>query len=140
MENFLTWDVLLTYAGCVAGTIVVTEFIKKLAPKLIPQLVSFVVAILILGFGHLATGDFAWTEAPLYLINAIAVSIASNGGFDILKKAFGKKEEPITEEIVIDHNQDEDGNNGVYLSFSKNPDEFKDGDVIQFKVKKVSQK
>ena len=30
MDSFVTWESLLTFGGCVAGTILVTEFIKKL--------------------------------------------------------------------------------------------------------------
>ncbi len=82
---------LLTFSGCVAGTILLTEFIKMLWKGVFPQLCSFVVAALILVVGHLATGSFAWPEAPLYLVNAVAVSLSANGGFDAAKKAFGRK-------------------------------------------------
>lgn len=89
MDHFLSWDMLLTFSGCVAGTILLTEFIKMLWPGVFPQLCSFVVAALILVVGHLAAGSFAWAEAPLYLVNAVAVSLSANGGFDAVKKAFG---------------------------------------------------
>lgn len=91
MDSFLSWDMLLTFSGCVAGTILLTEFIKMLWPGVFPQLCSFVVATLILVVGHLATSSFAWPEAPLYLVNAVAVSLSANGGFDAVKKAFGGK-------------------------------------------------
>lgn len=93
MDHFLSWDVLLTFSGCVAGTILLTEFIKMLWPGVFPQLCSFIVAVLILVVGHLATSSFAWPEAPLYLVNAVAVSLSANGGFDAIEIAFGKKEE-----------------------------------------------
>jgi hypothetical protein len=95
MENFLSWDVLLTFSGCVAGTMLLTEFLKKLWEHIPAQLVSFIIAALILVVGHAATGTFAWEEAPLYLVNAVAVSLSANGGFDVIKKAFvGGKEQP----------------------------------------------
>ena len=96
MDNFLSWDALLTFSGCVAGTVLVTEFIKKLFGEKVPaQLVSFLIAAVILFVGHLATGTFVWKEALLYLINAAAVSLSANGGFDAIKKAFGgNKEQP----------------------------------------------
>ena len=93
MENFLTWDVLLTFSGCVAGTVLVTEFLKKIVDRIQTQLVSFVISALILVVGHLATGTFAWAETPLYLVNAVAVSLSANGGFDAIERVFGKKEE-----------------------------------------------
>ena len=137
MENFLTWDMLLTYGGCVAATILVTEFFKKLFPKMIAQLVSFVIAAAILVVGHLATGTFSVNEVLLYAINAIIVSLASNGGFDAIKGVFGKKEEA-PGQIIID-TTDADGE-GAYLSFETDPTQFKDGDLVTFRVKKISQK
>ena len=90
MDSFVTWETLLTFGGCVAGTILVTEFIKKLFGERVPaQLVSFMIAGVILFVGHLATGTFVWKEALLYLINAAAVSLSANGGFDAIKKALG---------------------------------------------------
>lgn len=135
LDNFLTWDVLLTYAGCVAGTVLVTEWFKKFLAKIPTQIVSFVIAVLILFIGHLATGTFSWAEAPLYLVNAIAVSLAANGGFDALKRTFVPKDVS-TEELVIDM---DDLNGSTYLNLSKDLDQFKDGEVVAFKVKKVSQ-
>ena len=95
MDSFVTWETLLTFGGCVAGTILVTEFVKKLFGEKVPaQLVSFLIAAVILFVGHLATGTFVWREALLYLINAAAVSLSANGGFDAVKKIVGKIDEP----------------------------------------------
>ena len=95
MDSFVTWESLLTFGGCVAGTILVTEFIKKLFGEKVPaQLVSFLIVAVILFVGHLATGTFVWKEALLYLINAAAVSLSANGGFDAVKKIVGKIDEP----------------------------------------------
>ena len=135
MENFLSWEVLLTYSGCVAGTILVTEWLKKVFTKVPTQVVSFVIAVIILVIGHIATGTFEWAECFLYVINAIAVSLAANGGFDALNRAFGKKD-AATEELVIDTTDTE---NGTYLNLSRDPTEFTDGEVITFKVKRISQ-
>lgn len=135
MENFLTWDVLLTYGGCVAGTIIFTEFLKKLFPKMLAQVASFVIAILIFVFGHLAIGDFATKEILLYVINAAAVSLAANGGFDILKKAFGKKDAAPANDLIIDTTDGE-----VYAQLEKAPTEYTDGQIVTFKVQKTTQK
>jgi len=137
MENFLTWDMLLTWSGCVAGTIILTEFVKKLAPKAMPQIVSFIFAVMILALGHFAVGDFAWKEAPLYLINAIAVSIAANGGFDLLNRIFGKTA-VVNNELYV--TPGEEGTD-VYMSVNDDPDTYEDGELLTFKVvKKNSQK
>lgn len=134
MEHFLSWDILLTYGGCVTGTVLVTEWLKKVFAKVPAQIVSFIVSLAILIIGHIATGTFAWAECFLYLINSIAVSLAANGSFDALKKAFGK--EQTTEELVIDMSDPE---KGTYLNLSKNPEDFTNGETVAFKVTKVSQ-
>lgn len=138
MENFLSWDVLLTFTGCVAGTVLLTEWLKKVFDEVPTQLVSFVIAFCILIVGKLATNTFTWGELPLNLINAIAVSLSANGGFDVLKRAFGKTEF-VTEELVLDEGDPENGE-GTYLNLSKDIADFKDGEVVTFKVKKISQK
>ena len=141
MNEFMTWEMLLTYGGCVAATVLVTEWLKKLMPKIAAQLISFAVALLILVVGHLATSTFVVGDILLYLVNAIAVSLASNGGFDALKGVFGKKEEPekIENQMVLDPEEEEGFN--AYFTFGKNPDEYKEGEVIKFVVtrKKDSQ-
>lgn len=134
LENFLTWDALLTFGGCVAGTVFLTEWLKKIFTKVAPQIVSFVIASLILFIGHIATGTFVWAESPLYLINAIAVSLTANGGFDILKDAFSyTKDYP--EELVF-ANMGEDSEE-TYLNLSRDPKEFKDGETVTFKVRQI---
>lgn len=141
MNEFMTWEMLLTYGGCVAATVLVTEWLKKLMPKIAAQLISFAVALLILVVGHLATSTFVVGDILLYLVNAIAVSLASNGGFDALKGIFGKKEEPeqVENQMVLDPEEEEGFN--AYFTFGKNPDEYKEGEVIKFVVtrKKDSQ-
>lgn len=130
MDNFLTWDVLLTYSGCIAGTVLLTEFGKRLLPKWPSQLMSFLIAVLILFVGHWATATLVWTEAPLYLVNAVAVSLAANGGFDVLKKLFGPTDN--NGDLVMDKDE-------IYLNVDQDPTEYKEGDTVKFRVLKPSQ-
>ena len=81
----MTWTTLLTYGGCVAATILVTEWLKHVVQKIDAQIISAIVALLILIVGHVATGAFVVGDMLLYAVNAIAVSLASNGGFDAVK-------------------------------------------------------
>lgn len=94
MNEFMSWSTLLTYGGCVAATILVTEWLKHVAPKIDAQIISAVVALLILVIGHVATGTFAASDLLLYVVNAIAASLASNGGFDAVKSLLKKDEPP----------------------------------------------
>ena len=137
MSNFLTWDVLLTFSGCVAVTVILTEWLKKVFAKLPAQLVSFVISFVILVIGHLATSTFAWSELPLNLVNAVAVSLSANGGFDILDKAFGKKTEESSNGLLV---MDESGDAPlIYLQPENDPKTYTDGQKLIFKVTKTSQ-
>ena len=137
-ENFLTWETLLTYAGCVSGTVVVTEWVKKMLPKLNSQIVSFVTALTILLVGRWATGTFVVGDIGLYLVNAMVVSLAANGGFDAIKGMFGKKEAAVADGLIV---VDENGENGadMYVDLNADPAAYKEGDILTFKVRKASQ-
>jgi hypothetical protein len=103
MDSFVTWESLLTFGGCVTGTILLTEFVKRIFGEKVPaQLVSFLIAAVILFVGHLAAGTFAWREALLYIINAAAVSLSANGGFDAIKKALGGDDDEPPDHVIID--------------------------------------
>ena len=136
MDNFMTWETLLTYGGCLAGTVLVTEFVKKIWKNAPAQLVSFVISLAILTVGKLATNAFTVNELPLHIINAVAVSLASNGGFDFVKKLFGGDQS--NGELIVDMSSEEEGE-GVYLTAFQDPKEFNDGDRVYFTVKKTSQ-
>ena len=101
MDNFLTWDYLLTFAGCVVGTCLITELTKKIFKQMsskVYQIVSYVVALAILVIGQAATGALTdWGVVALDMINAAAVSLSSNGGYDAVKAIFVKKTDLETE-------------------------------------------
>lgn len=94
MNEFMSWTTLLTYGGCVAATILVTEWLKHVMPKVDAQIISAIVALLILVIGHVATGTFAVRDILLYVVNAIAASLASNGGFDAVKSIIQQNKPP----------------------------------------------
>lgn len=128
IDNFFTWEMLATFAGCVAATGIVTELLKKFIKKLDPQIISFVIAMIILVVGQLVAKIFTWNDLLLDAINAVVVSFAANGGFDALKRLFNKDEN--VGELIL---------NGTdsYISFSDSPDKLKDGDKVEMTVKQV---
>lgn len=97
MNNFLTWDFLLTFAGCATATALFTEMIKGMFEKLpskVYQLVSYFIALIILVVAQIATHRLSgWDVAALDLFNAAVVSLASNGGYDLIHNAV----KPITD-------------------------------------------
>ena len=90
MDTFFTWEYLLTFAGCVLATGLVTQGIKTALPKVHAQLISYVIALAIMIVGQIATGEMTgWELIALDLINAMVVSLSANGGYDAIKNIKG---------------------------------------------------
>lgn len=86
MDTFFTWEYLLTFAGCVLATGLLTQGIKAALPKVHAQLISYIIALAILVVGQIATGEMTgWEAVALDLINAMVVSLSANGGYDAVK-------------------------------------------------------
>lgn len=92
MDNFLTWDVLLTFSGLVGAVYMVVEFTKeiKLIKKIPTKYWSWFVALFLLVITNVVLGSFNYKDIVLYLLNAIVISLSSNGLNDFNKN---KKEE-----------------------------------------------
>ena len=87
MDSFFDWTMLGSFAGAAAATGLVTQAVKGIIQKIPTQLVSYVIAVVILGLATAATGAVSdWTGWALVPLNAVVVSLASNGGFDIIKR------------------------------------------------------
>ena len=138
MNEFLTWDMLGTFAGFLGATVVITEFIKKLFPKIHPQIVSFVIALVILISVQLVAGAFAWSDILLQVMNAAVVSLAANGGFDAAKNILGGGNKSDGQLVVYDDDNG-DATKSTYVNFLKDPKEFRDGQKLTFTYKEISQ-
>lgn len=93
MDTFFTWDYLLTFAGCVLATGLLTEFLKRIFYTLPAQGISYVIAFVILIVAQFATGTMtSWDVAALDVLNAVVVSLTANGGYDALDSLFGNKD------------------------------------------------
>lgn len=81
MNEFLTWEVLLTFTGLVTTTYMVTEFTKEipLIKKMPTKYWSYIIALVLLLAVNLVTGSFKYEDIVLYLLNAIPVSLSANG-------------------------------------------------------------
>lgn len=139
MNEFLTWDMLGTFAGCLGATVVITEFIKKLFPKIHPQIVSFVIALVILVSVKLVAGTFAWSDILLQVMNAVVVSLAANGGFDAAKNILGGGNKSDGQLVICDEGDGDSAVKSAYVNFAKDPKEFRDGQKLTFTYKEISQ-
>ena len=87
MNNFFTWEILMTYSGATLAATLVTQFVKDLpfVTKLPTRLVSYIAALVIMVSATLFTEGFTWGSAVMACINAVVVALASNGAFDAMQ-------------------------------------------------------
>lgn len=105
-QEFFTPEMLITFAGCALATGVITEMFKKIGflANLRAQLVSYFVAFIILLGATLTLGQFTWSGLFMMLLNAAVVSLAANGGYDLVDKVVEigeiQEEEALLEEAL----------------------------------------
>lgn len=86
--DFFTWEILTTMAGATFAVAILTEITKN-APgirKLPTQLWSLILAFMVLVGAQAAMGTLTLAAGGLALINAALVSLAANGGYDLLER------------------------------------------------------
>ncbi len=81
MMEFVSWDVLGTYAGALAMVALLTQFTKNLSfiQRLPTQLWSAVIAFGVLVLAKAFTGGLTHEAAAQCLFNAVIVSMGANG-------------------------------------------------------------
>ena len=84
MNEFFTWTTLATYAGATLATSLITQLIKGLGfiDKIPTRITSYVIALVVLLAATFFTGGLTLESGVLCVVNAVVVSLASNGAFD----------------------------------------------------------
>lgn len=84
MNNFFTYEMLLTYATCVTAVFGTTQFIKDLPliKKIPTKYVSFFVALIIVVITNLAVKEFKVSNILLYILSSVFISMNANGIYD----------------------------------------------------------
>ena len=87
MNDFLTWEILLTFSGLVSTVYMVVEFTKEipLIKKIPTRYWSWIVALILLVITSLVLSKFSYKDIILYLLNAMVISLSSNGLSDFNK-------------------------------------------------------
>ena len=96
MNDFFSWEMLATFAGCTAGTSILTQFVKNVPflKNVNNQIISYVFALLIMILTGIFGGTFSAEALSLDIVNAVVVSLAANGAYDAASKLLpaGKQE------------------------------------------------
>ena len=86
MNEFFTWSLLSSYSGAILAVTIITQFIKGigLIDKIPTRFVSWIVAVIVLILAQAFTAQLTVSSAVLTLLNAVVVSLAANGTFDLI--------------------------------------------------------
>lgn len=89
MEQFITWEVLTTYASFVSIVFMAVEFTKDLPliKKVPTKYWSFIICFLLMLATNLVLGTFNAQDILLYVLSSMSISLGANG-----LSNFGKKE------------------------------------------------
>ena len=92
MNEFFTWEFLGTFAGATLATAILTQFFKGVFDRLPTQILSYILALVVMFCATAATLGFAsdWTVWAMIPLNAVLVSLASNGAYDAVVRVTGK--------------------------------------------------
>lgn len=84
--DFVTWNSIMSYAGAVTLTTIMTQFFKQIPGinKVNSQLLAFIIAVLLLETATVFSGGWAFETAVLSLVNGVVVALASNGTYDAI--------------------------------------------------------
>lgn len=89
MNDFFTWELLASYSGAILAVTIITQFVKGIGfiDRIPTRFVSYVIAVVILILAQAFTGVLTVAAAALTLINAVVVSLAANGTYDLFYDA-----------------------------------------------------
>ena len=74
MENFLTWDILTTYASFISIVFMIVEFIKdiKFINKIPTKYLNFTIAFILIIITNFVMNTFKCIDLVLYFLSSIS--------------------------------------------------------------------
>ena len=84
LKEYFTWNGLTTYGGLVLAVTLITQFIKGVGfiDRIPTRFVSYVISIVVMNAALIFTASWTWSGFALAFLNAVIVSLASNGTHD----------------------------------------------------------
>ncbi len=97
MNEFLTWEYLGTFAGVVAAVTMIVQFLKLPMDRVwkIPtRFLVFIIALVLLFTVQYFTGEITADVAALTIINAVVVTMAALGTYEVTVKKLEQRKDP----------------------------------------------
>lgn len=131
MNEFVSWEMLATFAGAVLIVSILCQFTKGICSidKIPTQIWSYILSLIVLYPAMFFTGQLNGETAVLTIFNGILVSIAANGGYSAVLRILGKNTDG---ELLID---DSDPNKDIYRLAVGSLDGLADKNTVTLQVK-----
>lgn len=91
--NFITLDMLLSLAGCVALVAIITEALKKYFPKINALWLNLIVSIIVGIIRIIFTSEMTPEGIITGVLNIFVIMLAAGGGYDTVKTIISKDDE-----------------------------------------------
>lgn len=93
--EFVSWEILGTYAGAMAMVGVITQLTKsiKFVSKIPTQLWSYLITLVVMLCASYFLGELTLSNAILTVFNSALVSLGTNGAYEGLARMFPTKSE-----------------------------------------------
>lgn len=86
MNEFFTWEMLATLAGCSIATGLLTQFMKN-SIKIPTQWLSYIISVILLFAATLFTGQLSLSSGCMIPLNAVIITLSSNGAYSAILRA-----------------------------------------------------
>ena len=83
--EFITLDMLLSLAGCVAIVAIVTQALKTYFKKLNPLLLNLICSVIIGAIRIFVVNDMSVNGIVTGILNIFVIMLAAGGGYDTVK-------------------------------------------------------
>lgn len=86
MEGFVTLDMFLNFAFCVAVVAVLVQLIKTKLTKVDTWIILLVISTLVMAINFVVKADFTWQGILTAIINIVVVAISASGSYEAVAK------------------------------------------------------
>lgn len=95
MEGFVTLDMFLSFAFCVAAVSVLVQLVKTKFTKIDTWIILLVTSTIVMGINFVVKGDFSWQGILTALVNVIVVAICASGSYEGITRSVKALKEKI---------------------------------------------
>ena len=86
MEGFVTLDMFLNFAFCVAAVTVLVQLIKTKITKIDTWIILLVISTVVMAINFVVKADYTWQGILTAIINIVVVAISASGSYEGVKK------------------------------------------------------